>query len=287
MKRTDKDLIAEAYRPIYEMAFGIAPDASAQKSITQEELMQLIKDTETNRPGTNFISVTQVTKEASNKAPYPPFVLPGLKNGKSYFAKVSQVNGEIGSNYGEKMRRQQTQQGMEADFVAKASPYNSVEGSPSLREKDGQYYIQYYPRSVAKKFAPVIVKANKDKPTSEADFEVTSKADVAQYKGPARPPQQVEVTTRVVSLASIAAAKINKQEYVITDIDPIRKAIWEISGAPMPEEETVDSEPTETPTEAPAEPPVNDDRSAYRDNLARELDRKEAQNVHDIDEGGW
>ena len=278
MKRTDKDLIAEAYKPIFEMAFGVAEDPSVQKSITQEQLKDLIIQTEQNRPGTNFISVTQVTKETTNKAPYPPFVLPGLKGGKTYFAKVTQINGEIGSNYGDKMRRQQTAQGMTPDFVTQKSAYEEVEGSVSLRQKDGQFYIQYFPRSISKKSAPILVKATKDNPASSGDFVVTNRADVAQYKGPPRAPQQIEVTTRTVSLASIAAIKINKNEYVISDLDPIRKAIWEISGAPMPDEITTNAEPAEA-AKAPSTQPD------LIDQLNQKRETQEDRHIHDV-EGG-
>ena len=252
MRTKDQVLLQEAYKSVLEMAYGVAGSASAQRSITQAQLVDLIKQVEQDRPGTNFIGVTQITKEQSNKAPYPAFVLSGLKSGKSYFAKVSQVNGFIGANYSDIMNRRRAEQGMTADFVAQKSAYEGVEGSVALREKEGQIYIQYFPKTVAKKFAPVLVKAKTDNPSTSADFEVTTKEDVAQFKGPPRPAAPVSVTTRTISLASIAAIKINKQEYVITDLDPVRKAIWEISGAPMPQDN-----PEEEESAPPAETPEN------------------------------
>lgn len=249
MKTKDQILLEKAYDTILEMAYGVTGNSETQRSITQSELADLIKNIEQERPGTNFISVTQITKEQSNKAPYPSFILPGLKNGKTYFAKATQVNGFIGANYSTLMNRQREKQGLTPDFVAQKSAYDGVEGSQALKEKDGQLYIQYFPKQVAKKFSPVLVKAKTENPQQSNDFETTTRDDINQFKGPARPPQPVSVDIRTISLASIAAIRINKEEYVISDLDPVRKAIWEVSGAPMPlkiPEEELGAEQTDT-----------------------------------------
>lgn len=237
MRTKDHILIENAYKSIQEMAYGIAGSPAEQRTITQEQLVELIKQAEQNHPGTNFIGVTQVTKETTKKPTdeYIPFVLPGLKGGKTYFAKVTQVNGEIGSNYTTKRNRELENQGKPADFVAQPSKYSTVENSISLKELEGQLYIQYFPRSISKDRVPVLVKAQKPNPTNSEDFVIATTEEVNQFKGAPPPPQPVII--RVVSVSSIAAIRINKQEYVVSDLDPIRKAIWVVSGMPMPPED--------------------------------------------------
>lgn len=226
------------YNLYTEMAFGIAKDAQGQHRITQQELVDLTRQLQTRRgSGTNFFSVTQITKENTNKVPgFNPFVLTGLKNGKSYIAKVSQVNGMYGHNYEEDVNRQREREGGVADFVAKQTKYEPVEGTNAFVMLDGQLYLRYKPRSVAKSFKPVLLKNT----GGDTSFEVLDKQQVQQYIKRVDPGQYQGVQQgreiRKISLASIAAININGKDYVITDLDPMRKAIWQTSGAPMPEE---------------------------------------------------
>lgn len=222
-----------------EMAFGIAKGGQAQNTLSQKDLIDLIKQTEQQRGGgTNFFGVTQITRENTNKVPgFEPFILSGLKKGKTYIAKVSQVNGVYGHNYGEAVARRREEQGVEGEFKVKASPYQPVEGSRALVQKDGQIYLRYKPLSVARSFRPVLLKK-----TGENQFEVVNRAAVDQYiikvdaaKYQGLPEGQGE-QIRFLSLAGIAAINIAGRDYAISDVDAMRKAIWQASGAPMPEE---------------------------------------------------
>jgi len=226
------------YNIYTEMAFGIAKDAQGQHRITQQELVDLTKQLQVQRgSGTNFFSVTQVTRENTNKVPgFNPFVLTGLKHGKSYIAKVSQVNGMYGHDYEKEVNKQRELEGKVADFVVKPTNYEPVEGTNAFIMLNGQMYLRYSPRSVARSFKPVLLKNT----GGDTDFEVVDKQQVAQYIKRVEPGayQGLEKgkEIRKISLASIAAININGKDYVITDIDPMRKAIWQTSGAPMPEE---------------------------------------------------
>lgn len=218
-----------------EMAFGIASNAQNQHSITRNELVELLKQLEERRgQSTNFFSVTQVTPARSNKIPdFEPFVLSGLKNGKTYVAKVAQFNGVYNHDYADAVNRLRAAEGKPQDFVARASSYNAVEGTGALREKDGQLYLRLKPLAVARGFAPKLLRKNGDA------FEVINKASVDQYllKPNAAQYQGLEQSAeefRMLSLNSIAAININHQDYAISDLDDIRKAIWAASGAPMP-----------------------------------------------------
>ena len=231
-KLTDNTSIFTLYT---EMAYGISPTHAGQGSITRQQLIDLLKQAEAQHRGTNFFSVSQVTKETTNKAPVPKFSLGGLKYGATWFAKVSQVNGQIGFDYTAAVNRQREKEGNATDFVATASTYNAVEGSRCLQEKEGQLYLYYRPMSVAKAFAPVYVKAADDTASS---FEVIPKDQVTPYKAAMRPgvyqglEQGVEV--RKISVDSIAAINIAGKDYVITDLDDTRKKIYAVSGAPKP-----------------------------------------------------
>lgn len=246
MRTQDQILIEKAYRAIYEDSpFGIAGEGGTQRSITKNELVDLIKQYEQERPGTTFVSFTQVTPERTNKAEgYPRFVLSGLKEGRTYFAKVTQIGGQLGFDYGGSENRAREKQGMTPDFTPQASIYTKEEGSKAIERLGDQLYLYYRPLRLSKTFPPVIVKANNDNPSSSADFTVVDREEVNQFKGPPRPSQRL-VTVRKVSMDGIAAIKINHQDYVISDLDPIRKAIYDASGAPQPGEVVEGGAPAE------------------------------------------
>jgi hypothetical protein len=104
MYNTDQLILEKMYKQIIqENRFG-----QGGSRITKAELVSIIKDVEQNHKGTNFFGVTQITRENTKVSPVPVFVLPGLKTnkGRTYFAKVSQVNGQIGYDYAAAVNRQ-------------------------------------------------------------------------------------------------------------------------------------------------------------------------------------
>lgn len=234
------DKFNNQFRKIFEMAYGISNSPGRQKTITQNELVEYIKKYEQMKPGANFFSLTQVTKETTRVAKDQiPFILPGLKNGKTFFAKVTQVNGQFGANYQKSVNRQREKEGKEQDFTAQRSQYDSLDGSKVLQTLGDNIYIYYRPINVAKRFKPTLVRAINNNPSIESDFETVSRDFVAQYKSPSRGTgfyQGVDsaVEVRKISLSSVAAININGTEFIVIDIDPVRKAIYEAAGAPMP-----------------------------------------------------
>ena len=217
------------------MSFGIS-QTGQQKTITRAELVQIILDYEQAKKGANFFSVTQVTKETTKKAPEIRFELSGLKHGKTYFAKATQVNGQFGSNYEDAVNRQRKREGKVEDFVAKPSVLNPVEGSRALQELDGQLYLRYTPITIASAFKPVIVKAINAEVSRPEDFEIVSKEIVSQFKSPTRSYQGLDkaVQIRKISIDSIAAINIAGEEFMIVDLDPTRFSVYMKSGAPRP-----------------------------------------------------
>lgn len=219
------------------MAFGIASNIGNQRTITRSQLVDIIKQLEERRGGgTNFFSVTQVTPGRSNKIPnLTPFVMTGLKHGKTYVAKVAQVNGAYNHDYAADVNRLRAAESKPQDFVAKASGYNEVPGAGALREKDGQLYLRLKPLSNARSFSPKYVRK-----VDENQFELVNKEEIENYLIKVDPSkyqglEQNAAQFRMLSLDSIAAININGADYAISDLDADRKAIWKASGAPMPE----------------------------------------------------
>jgi len=242
MYNTDQLILEKCYleKVLKEDRYG-----SGGQRITKAQLVDIIKDIEASHKGTNFFGVTQVTRENTKVAPVPAFVLTGLKTnkGKTYFAKVSQVNGQVGYDYTAAVNRQREREGKETDFKAKASVYDAVPGSTALQRKGDQIYIRYRPLQVATGFSPVYVKAVSENPVRPNQFTVVPKADVSQYK--ASIPEtgfyqgvDTGVEARVISLDSVAAMTIGGQSYTISDLDPIRQSIYQVASAPVPTQPT-------------------------------------------------
>lgn len=236
MRTNDQFLLEQAYTKILERQFGIAnpTKGETQSRITKNELVRKIIEHEQAHPGTSFLSLTQITLERTKVVPQGiRFILPGLKNGETNFAKVSQLGCRIGLDYGAEENRAREKIGLSTDFVPQASIYTKAEGSKAVESLDGQLYLYYRPGKLSKDFPPVIVKAVNPNPSTPNDFEIVSREYVNQFKSPPRPSNRM-TTVRKVSIDGIAAIKISGQNYIITDLDPIRRAIYEAAGAPMP-----------------------------------------------------
>lgn len=234
MINKDSALLQEQYKKITEGQFG-----TGGQVVTKSQLVDIIKAAEAAHKGTNFFSVTQVTKETTNKADIPSFTLPGLKNGKTYFAKVTRVNVLVGYDYQSRVNKQREREGKEPGFVAQASGYTPVPDSNVLIAKGDQLYIRYSPMQTSATIKPVYVKAETENPTTSTDFSVTSKQEVEKYKS-ARVKsghyQGVEdsVEVRTISLDSVVSANIAGNSYTISDLDPVRKAIFQAASSEEP-----------------------------------------------------
>lgn len=206
--------------------FGIDPDA---KRVTQEELVKILKDLDSK--GMVPVSFTSVTKLTTRKpTDFNKFELTGYsgKNGQTWFMKVSQVNGNIGIVYEEKVNREREKQGLDKDFEAQKSPYEYV--TKGLRKKGDQYYLAFYPISNASDFDQVIIGLR-------GEFEVVDKNAIAdlipERKSSSSNKQGLEEGTEVkyetVSLGSLVALRLDGVSYVISDIDQPRCKAWELA----------------------------------------------------------
>lgn len=209
------------FEQLVEMAYGLGESA---QPITKRKLLELLSSLDEH--GAVMMSLTQITKETTRVAPFKSFILPGLKNGKTYFAKVSQVNGVIGFDYAGNVNKQREREGKETDFVPDPSIYNKL--TKSVNELDGQLYLYYRPLQSRSEHPPVYVKMN-----DQERFEIVPKEEVLKYKTPVAPgsgKQQVDaaIEVRKVSFDSIASINVRGQEYKVTDLDHIRKQIFDL-----------------------------------------------------------
>lgn len=237
MFNTDQILLEKIYNTVLENKFG-----TGGRQITKAQLVDIIKNTEAAHKGTNFFGVTQITRENTRVAPTPAFTLPGLKTnkGKTYYAKVSQVNGQFGYDYTSAVNRQREREGKAADFQSKPSGYEPVEGSTALQSKGDQLYARYRPMQVAAGFKPVYVKATQDNPTTSEHFTPVDKTEVQEFKPPRGDTGSYQgvdtgVEVRTLSLDSIAAITIGGESYTISDLDPVRAAIFQAANRPQPQ----------------------------------------------------
>lgn len=207
---------------ILEMAYGLGPNTNP---IGSKELVEYLLSLDDK--GMVPFSITQITKQSSRKAPFPKFTMPGLKHGDTFFAKVAQVNGILNFDYEGNVNTQRLKEELPPDFKKEKSWSNPV--SKCIHELDGQMYLYYRPNFSRPSFSPVYVVATD---SSASSFDIVPSTEVDKYKTatPESSRQGVAETIQVrkISVNSIAAIKIEGQEYIVTDLDPIRKAIFDL-----------------------------------------------------------
>jgi hypothetical protein len=207
------------------MSFGIDINA---KQVTQEELAKLLIDLD--KKGTVPVSFTLVNKKSTKVHPtFTRLELPGYsgKGGLTNFVKVSQVSGMMGLDYETKVNREREKAGLTGDFEAGKSPYEYL--TDGVRKKGSQYYLFYYPQSEAKDFEPVVLGDDGD------GLRIVEESEYADYLPKPRPetpgkqelPTDKQVRPNSVSLASIAAMRVDGQSYVLRDIDDLRLEAFE------------------------------------------------------------
>lgn len=207
---------------LLEMAYGLGPNS---QSISQGQLVSVLLAMD--KKGATPFSITQITKQATRKAPYPKFKMSGLKDGNTYFAKVAQVNGMTETDYEGNVNTQRMKEELPADFKAEKGWGEHL--TKSVVELEGRLYLMYRPLASRPSFTPVYVAA---KDESANEFEIVSSMEVDKYKAPTpeftKQGVQDKIEIRKISIDGIAAIKIGGEEYVINDLDPMRKAIFDL-----------------------------------------------------------
>jgi hypothetical protein len=212
----------ENVNQLLEMAYGLGPNS---QSISQAQLVSLLLDLD--KKGATPFSITQITKQATRKAPYPKFKLSGLKDGNTYFGKVSQVNGMTETDYESNVNTQRLKEELPSDFKSDKGWGEHL--TKSVIELEGRLYLMYRPLTSRPAFTPVYVVATDEQGNS---FEVISSMEVDKYKSatPEFTKQGVQdkIEIRKISIDGIVAIKIGGEEYVINDLDSTRKAIFDL-----------------------------------------------------------
>jgi len=210
----------ENVNQLLEMAYGLGPNS---QSISQAQLVSLLLDLD--KKGATPFSITQITKQATRKAPYPKFKLSGLKDGNTYFGKVSQVNGMTETDYESNVNTQRLKEELPSDFKSDKGWGEHL--TKSVIELEGRLYLMYRPLTSRPAFTPVYVVATDEQGNS---FEVVSSMEVDKYKSPTPEftKQGVEnkIEIRKISIDGIAAIKVAGEEYTINDLDSTRQAIF-------------------------------------------------------------
>lgn len=202
-----------------------------QKSVTQEELVKILKDLDSK--GMVPVSFTSVTKFTTRKpADFDKFELAGYsgKGGQTWFMKVSQVNGNIGIVYEEKVNKEREKQGLEADFEALKTSYEYV--TKGLRKKGDQHYLAFYPVSNASDFEQVIVGLRQG-----GQFEIVDEEQIADLINERKPSSSgrqgleegIEVKYETISLGSLVALRLDGVSYVVSDVDEPRLKAFELA----------------------------------------------------------
>lgn len=202
---------------LYEMVYGIGLGA---KKISINELIELIKKDDKENPDSTFISFTAIVdtnalkKDRETKEPNPYFSI----------YKVTQTYGWLRTNYEDNVNLQRKREGKEPDFKAEESKTIKERISKSIGiTTQGNIVLIYRP---AYKKEPIYVGIK------NGNFEILDYEKIKNFlKIPSIPEKQglekpVEFLT--YKFINIVGFKINKQEYLISDIDNIRKKIFEL-----------------------------------------------------------
>lgn len=205
---------------------------NAQLTSTSD-LIEVIRDLD--KKGMVPFSVTQITavKVRDPGTPWEQFDLPGYANkgGRTYFAKVSLVSGNLNINYTDKVNRERVSEGMDDSFEAKPDlKYDHETKALRKLKSTGAMYLFYYPVATAADFETVYVGV-KDSTFVIADYEEVIKPllpAVKESSGRQGLKTDDQVIVRNLSFASIAGFRANKQDYIVSDLDPIRADIYDL-----------------------------------------------------------
>lgn len=209
--------------------YGISDNAT---QITRQELVELFISLDNK--GMVPFSVTQITQFKTNKNDLPKFFLEGYANGgDTAMAKIAQVNGSINMSYAAKVNRERIKEGLEPDFVPTSrNVYDTVTKAVKTKgvAPDLIYYLFYFPNFVAPDFERRVYRLDeKSRDMVVVDLEapeIKAILPAERPEGSGRQGLENEVAVRNLTFSSIAAVKINKVDYIVSDLDRYRSEIF-------------------------------------------------------------
>lgn len=202
----------------YEMAYGMK-DA---KGVDREEMVSLIKDTEPQ--GATMLALTMVSKQKPKVRKNP---------GKDVYM-VSQISGQINTDYEDAVNRQREKDGSETDFKRRESNYDFVSKAfRSLKSNPDKWYVAIRLNDLIKgrTFYVAVDQSN------EAEIISFDQAFEWSYVKKSKPEdtaksQEVEkpVQWRMIPVDNVAGFTLLRQEYAVNDITDGQKIALEKSG---------------------------------------------------------
>jgi hypothetical protein len=239
MKKFDKTLLNVEKQLFAEMAYGFSHNAV---KVTRAELIEKLKKLQGKDIKCMFTSVTEPVRR---KKGFP---------GKTFsrFFKVSEVEGLLNTNYGERKQ----------DLLNKHTPGTTyqpgsiygVHTAPAVVEhtpvETGKLtvYIQILPeKSATQKY---VIKTN------VGTYDLTSKGEIADLLPVGRMPLPTDIPTRRWKIDSIVAIEFEGTSYEVTDVEPERAEVLKtinFAGAVAPT--TPNTSGTTTPPAGGTPPP--------------------------------
>lgn len=194
-----------------DMAYGLGN----YTPITQQEFIDLIIDFDNSKIGAKPISFTSVTEPLYKKTGFPYQKL----------FKVGQTAGMIGTDYGANVNAQRGREDKEQDFKAQASKTikEYLSHSVAVTHK-GNVVLRYRPLNPQPSYFIA--------QTNEGQFEEVSPEEAKKYLYPVAPAinqgLDKQIDHRTYGFDKMVATAFQGKEYLISDIDPLRKSVFDI-----------------------------------------------------------
>lgn len=200
-----------------EMAYGLG---GSGEQLSKDELIKYIMELDKIGRGTMNISFTSITIPKFRKTGFP------YKN----LYKVKQTTGKIGTDYQAGVNRQREKEGVEGEFKAQSSSVIKERLSPSVGITfKGNAVLIYKPASDASNTSnqSFYFAETQDGQIQEVEKE-TIKPFLPSYVPPQSQGVEKTITYLTYSFSNIIGMKIEGKDHAITDIDPIKRQIFEM-----------------------------------------------------------
>ena len=200
-----------------EMAYGLG---GSGEQLTRDELINYVIELDKLGRGTMNISFTSITVPKFKKTGFP------YKN----LYKVKQTTGKIGTDYQAGVNRQREKEGVEGEFKSQSSSVIKERVSPSVGISfKGNPLLIYKPASDPSNTSN---QSYYFAETQDGQIQEVGKDVVKPFLYPYTPSaaQGVEKTVTYLTYAfsNIIGMKIEGKDHAVSDIDPIKKQIFEM-----------------------------------------------------------
>ena len=203
------DVLTEAL--LKDMAYGLGN----YTPITRQEFIDLIIDFDNSKIGAKPISFTSVTEPLYKKTGFP----------YQRLFKVGQTAGMIGTDYGANVNAQRGREDKAQDFKAQASKTikEYLSHSVAVTHKDN-IVLRYRPLNPQPSYFVV--------QTNVGQLQEVPSEDIIGYLYPVAPAVNQgldkQIDHRTYGFDKMVSSSFQGKEYLISDIDPLRKSVFDI-----------------------------------------------------------